>query len=67
LADLNAVHPFREGNGRCQLAFLKLLADNADLPFNADGLDPDRVMTAMIQSFAGDEAALATLIADLIA
>lgn len=30
LAELNAVHPFREGNGRTQLTFLKLIATAAD-------------------------------------
>ena len=30
LSELNAVHPFREGNGRTQLTFLALLADRAD-------------------------------------
>lgn len=29
LADLNALHPFREGNGRAQRAFLQLLARDA--------------------------------------
>jgi fido (protein-threonine AMPylation protein) len=29
LAELNAIHPFREGNGRTQLTFLTLLADRA--------------------------------------
>ncbi len=29
LAELNAIHPFREGNGRTQLAFLTILASQA--------------------------------------
>lgn len=29
MGDLNYAHPFREGNGRAQLAYLKLLAANA--------------------------------------
>jgi len=40
LAELNAIHPFREGNGRAQLTFLTLLAENAGHPLNHDGLDP---------------------------
>lgn len=32
LADLNAIHPFREGNGRTQLAFLHLVALQAGHP-----------------------------------
>ncbi len=37
LAELNAIHPFREGNGRTQLSFLMLLADQADIRFNWNG------------------------------
>lgn len=48
LAELNAVHPFREGNGRTQLAFLAMLAEHAGFTFNEERLDRDRVMHAMI-------------------
>ncbi|MEZ2332900.1 Fic/DOC family protein [Mesorhizobium sp. RCC_202] len=67
LAEINAIHPFREGNGRTQLAFLAMLADNAGYGFNDDKLEPDRVMQAMIDSFSGDEAPLSDLIRDIIA
>ncbi|HVV71632.1 MAG TPA: Fic family protein [Verrucomicrobiae bacterium] len=66
LAELNAVHPFREGNGRTQLAFLSMLAEHAGFPFNADTLERARVLTAMIESFDGTEEPLAALIHDLI-
>lgn len=66
LADINAVHPFREGNGRTQLAFLTLLAENAGLPFNPDVLERDRVIGAMIDSFSGHEQPLAQLIFDIV-
>jgi cell filamentation protein len=32
LAELNAIHPFREGNGRAQLSFLVVLAERAGHP-----------------------------------
>ncbi|RUU49463.1 Fic family protein [Mesorhizobium sp. M2C.T.Ca.TU.002.02.1.1] len=67
LAEINAVHPFREGNGRTQLAFLAMLADNAGYGFDDDQLQRDRVMGAMIDSFSGDEAPLTRLIRDIIA
>lgn len=67
LAEINAVHPFREGNGRTQLAFLAMLAEHAGHEFDADVLERDRVIEAMINSFSGDEAPLAALIQDLIA
>jgi cell filamentation protein len=66
LAELNAIHPFREGNGRTQLTFLTLLAENADHPLAIERLDPDKVMQAMIDSFGGEEAPLAQLIVGLV-
>nr|WP_205910348.1 Fic family protein [Rhizobium sp. FKL33] len=66
LADINAVHPFREGNGRTQLAFLALLAQNAGLPFNDDLLSPKRVIQSMIDSFGGKEEPLAELILEIV-
>jgi cell filamentation protein len=65
LAELNAIHPFREGNGRSQLSFLILLAEKAghplDLPMDAEG-----IMKAVIASFNGEEKPLADLIMGLI-
>jgi cell filamentation protein len=67
LAELNAVHPFREGNGRTQLTFLALLAASAGHPLDLDRLDPERTLAAMIASFGGDEKPLAAVIHDLVA
>ncbi len=66
LAELNAIHPFREGNGRTQLTFLTLLAETAGHPLTMERLDPGEVMQAMIESFGGDEKPLAALIRDLV-
>jgi cell filamentation protein len=66
LAELNAVHAFREGNGRSQLSFFALLADNAGHPLNLDRLDPEEMLAAMIASFDGDERKLAAVILELI-
>lgn len=66
LSDVNAGHPFREGNGRTQLAFLNLLCLNAGHPFDDDAIDPDATLSAMIASFLGDLAPLTALIVDLI-
>ena len=66
LAEINAGHPFWEGNGRTQLAYLALLAATAGRGFNQDMLDPDRVISAMIASFSGNLLPLTTLIADLV-
>ena len=66
LAELNAIHPFREGNGRVQLSFLLLLAENAGHMLDLDRLDPGSFMDAMIASFDGEEGPLANLIREFL-
>ncbi|HUZ73802.1 MAG TPA: Fic family protein [Stellaceae bacterium] len=58
LATLNAIHPFREGNGRTQTSFLILLAHQAAHSIAIERLDPKRFLGAVIASFHGDEALL---------
>lgn len=65
IAEVNAIHPFREGNGRTQLAFLRLLCLNAGFGFRASVLERERVISAMIASFDGRLDPLAALIRDL--
>ena len=65
LAYLNAIHPFREGNGRAQLAFLALLAQQAGFTLDYEAMDPQAMLSAMIISFTGEEEPLATLIASI--
>jgi cell filamentation protein len=55
LAGLNAVHPFRDGNGRSQMAFMALVAASAGHPLRLSRLIPGDFMAAMIRSFQGDE------------
>jgi cell filamentation protein len=66
-AKQTAIHAFREGNGRVQLSFFLLLADQAGHPLDFDNFDPDTFLEAMIMSFGGDEASLANLVEGLIA
>ncbi|WP_411287682.1 Fic family protein, partial [Phenylobacterium sp.] len=58
LAELNAIHPFREGNGRTQTTFLAALAARAGHPVNLADLNEDLYLQAMIRSFHGDEVPL---------
>ena len=67
LAELNAAHPFRDGNGRVQLVFLTRLAQEAGHPLVISRLRRRAFLAAMILSFHGDERALATEIGRLIA
>ena len=55
LAELNAIHPFRDGNGRTQLAFVTLLAFAAGYQVNVDRIEPEQFLAAMIESFYGQE------------
>jgi cell filamentation protein len=54
ISEINAIHPFREGNGRCQLTLLSILLDLAGYEMKEDEIVPSAFMAAMIASFAGD-------------
>lgn len=66
LAELNAIHAFREGNGRSQLSFFAMIADHAGHPLDFAKLDPETMLDAMIASFDRDEESLADVIKTLI-
>ncbi|MFG5379954.1 Fic/DOC family protein [Yoonia sp. R2-816] len=66
IADINAVHPFREGNGRCQLTLLDILMQVAGLEMIEENIEEDEFMNAMISSFAGDEAPLVNAIIKMV-
>lgn len=53
LAELNAIHPFREGNGRTQLTFLFLLGERAGIVLDMVRIRPQEMLDAMIASFGG--------------
>lgn len=44
LSELNAIHPFREGNGRAQLAFLALLAERAGHELQFERMQPEAML-----------------------
>ena len=66
MTGLNAIHPFREGNGRTQLSFLVELAERAGYPIPLDDLDATAMLNAFVASFAGDERPLRDLIESAI-
>jgi cell filamentation protein len=66
MAELNAIHPFREGNGRTQNIFLSVLADRAGHPLDFARLNPQAMLAAVIVSFRGDEKPLRDLILQLV-
>ena len=66
LAELNAIHPFREGNGRTQLTFLFLLGERAGVSLDMTQIRPQEMLDAMIASFDGKLAALEEEIGRLV-
>ena len=66
MAEVNAVHPFREGNGRTQRAFFHQLARDAGYEIAWDRMDPDRNIEASIASLNGDNSKLQDLVAELV-
>ena len=52
LGMLNAIHPFRDGNGRSQLAFVAALGSRAEHPLNLTRLRSKPFLAAMVRSFA---------------
>jgi cell filamentation protein len=63
LSDVNYVHPFREGNGRTQLQYFKLLALNAGHAAYLARLDPKRWLAASKAAHGGNYAPMAAEIA----
>lgn len=59
IAEINALHPFREGNGRTQRIFANQLARQAGWNLNFRSVDPERLCDAYIASM--------TDVSDLIA
>lgn len=66
LSELNAIHLFREGNGRAQTAFLAMLAAEAGHPLDFERLDTGAWMHAMIVSFYNGTGLLVAQIRGLI-
>ena len=62
IGDVNYIHPFREGNGRTQLQYLKLLSERAGHPLDLARLDNTRWVEASQASHAADYALVAQLI-----
>lgn len=54
LGDLNALHPFREGNGRTQREFLRCLALNAGYRINLSDITQEYMIFASRESFNGN-------------
>jgi cell filamentation protein len=66
LGEVNAVHPFREGNGRTQRAFFEQLARDAGFTVNWQHLDAARNVEASAAIIGGDAEPMRKLLDTLI-
>lgn len=57
-ADLNALHPFREGNGRAQREFTRELCLACGYLFDLTSITHQEMLTASIESFNGNNSKL---------
>ena len=62
LAEINAIHPFREGNGRTQREFIRQLAVRNGYALNWSRVSREHMIEASRQSFRGDNAGLEQLL-----
>lgn len=62
LSEVNAIHPFREGNGRVQREFINLLAAPLGLLVNWENAPPEKLLESTKSSFFGRMEPLTTLI-----
>ena len=62
MGEINAAHPFREGNGRVQRLFCAQLAEQAGYFIDFETVDQTKMYEAMIASFNGNETPLVDLL-----
>jgi cell filamentation protein len=62
IGDVNYIHPFREGNGRTQIQYLKQLAARAGHDLDLTRIDPAGWIDASIASHAADYSLMADVI-----
>jgi len=67
LGDVNALHPFREGNGRAQRVFFGQLANEAGYRLRWHLVDAERNVAASIASARGDLMPLHELLDEIVA
>ena len=66
LGEVNAVHPFREGNGKAQRAFFEQLASDAGFILDWQHLDADRNVAASAAIMHGDPAPTRKMLNELV-
>lgn len=65
MSEINAAHPFREGNGRINRLFCAQLAESVGYFIDYSLMDLGEYLEAMITSFNGDEALLKRILLNI--
>ena len=65
IAELNVLHPYREGNGRALRAFLRLLLLRRNMPLHFERLEPAEWLEASVAAYIGNLAPMKSLIAQI--
>ena len=65
MGEINATHPFREGNGRTQRVFCALLAEQAGYFIDFESVDQAQMYRVMTASFNGDAKPLEALLMNI--
>jgi len=66
LCELNAIHPFREGNGRTQRAFIGARAATAGYGLDLTRIDAPNMIKASVAAMQGNETLMRTLLLDAL-
>lgn len=65
LSEIDAIHPFREGNGRTERAFVSQLAREAGFHLAWDRVSREQNVRAFVDAFDGDRFALRSLLTQI--
>ena len=67
MSEINAIHPFREGNGRAQREFIRELALQNDVIIHYESVTAEQMINASIESFNGNYGPMEDLLKNCIA
>ena len=65
-AEINALHPFREGNGRAQRIFIQYLVESLGYTLNYAKISNEEMMKVSVESFNGNNTPLEEMLEKII-
>jgi cell filamentation protein len=66
LGELNALHPFRDGNGRAQREFIQALARRSGYVLRWKLVQREEMLSASLASFRGDASSLTAILQTIL-